>query len=158
MIPSDAPMSYPPAPIHVSTPAGGYVEPEKASSEKQRRVGVTLVRSARPHSSASIRRVTRSQSGMCSARTLAAKNPFSPATNISADVTDSAPPQHQKKKHLAAPRRRVLNKSHGPNPSLSPPMDHSGNATASPAKGTWAAAAARQPNAPTLTPTLHKTG
>ena len=78
-------------------------------------------------------------------------------TKRATNVNDSAPPQPQRKKHVAAPQHCALNKAHRPHPSPSPPIDHYGDATATPAR-TWASAAERRPNTPTPTPTLQKTG
>ena len=95
-IPSDAPTSSPPAPIHADAPAGGASEPERESNEQQFFPGGTMVRNARPFPSAPSGRVTRSQTGTSSARTLAAKKPVSPTTKRAADVINLAPTQPRK--------------------------------------------------------------
>ena len=150
-------MSSPPAPRHAATPAGEASESEKELQEQGRCPGGTWVRSARPCPSASSGRVIRSQARTHSARTLAAKKPVLSATKRASDVIDSAPPQHRKEKHLAAPLHRALNEAHCSHPPPSPLTVNSGDATASPAR-TWESAVARGPNTPTLTPTLQKTG
>ena len=130
---SNAPTSSPLAPIHAAAPAGEASDPEREPNEQQYRPGGTRVRSACPRPSASRGRATRSQARASSARTLAAK------------------------KTLAAPRHRSLDEAHRPHTSHSPPTDHSGDATVSPAR-TWASTTARRPHTPTPTLTLQKKG
>ena len=130
---SNSPTSCPLEPSHAAAPAGGASEPEREPNEQQYFPGGTRRRSARPRPSASRGRVTRSQTGTRSARTLATNNP------------------------VAAPRHRALDKSHRPHTSPSPPTDLSVESAVYPAR-TWESSAARKPHTPTLTPTLQKTG
>ena len=106
-IPSNAPTSSPPAPSHATAPAREASEPEKGPQEKLRRPSGTRVCIARPLTSASSGRVTRSQAGTSSARTPAAKNP------------------------IAAPRYPTPDGARNPHTSHSPSTDNSGAATAS---------------------------